>query len=1079
MLQNIIRTKIIPPPQNPRSLNRKRVTELLQQSFEYNVTVMQAETGYGKSTALADLFEVEDRIAWYHLYNEDNDPLVFALSLCHSLQTAIPHISNLPINFLLAWDGAQGPLPWQAVIDEIINVLSLSLDDPLLLVFDDVHLLDETSEALQILDRLIQLAPNKLHIFLSGRPAISLPSLPRLLSQGRARWIDQSDLAFTAEEISTLYADKYGFEVTQEDVNALLSYTEGWAIALQLIWQSIRNESLSTTEFPKRWQADSLEALFELLAREVLDRQPADVQEFLKVTSTLRDLQPEACDALRLAAGTKIADSNAVLSYLRRQDLFVVETAGGILRYQNIFHDYLRQQISPDESQRWNQLAAEYFLSKDEVESALFHQIKAGAWDEAACLLETYAPKLLTSGRLDTLSNHLSALPPESLYQHPILVFMLGELTRLHSRFDEALGWYQQAETIWRSRGQQDGIARSLRGRARIYLDTVDPSQAEQLLEEALFLVDGSEDRKAQVRLYELLAENKLNSGRADEAEALRVKAENLRLEGPSNDELLFRVQLRTGKLAEASRGLQARAAAEKQDPVQTPRAHRETQLILSLIESLMGKGEDAFQSALEGKKRGTELDSPFVTAVGHMRQGHALMLLGTGEKREKNYAMARTHFEKSVEFSHSLEVPRLQVEADWGLCRVWGYQGELTKAQHHAQQGIEIADRAGDEWIASHIRITMGASLVLANRYEASEPWLNRSIRGFQESSDPFGETAARLWLSLSYLKQKQFTRLDRTLPIVLSTCETKGYGFLFTRPSIAGAPDERIFIPLLAYAQMKGWATGYISTLLEDLRLTEIEFHPGYQLKIQTLGKFQVWKGDELIPNNGWRRAKARLLFQLFITYRDTMLDRDQICEHLWPGAEPKTSERNFKITLNTLYQVLEPDRDPGRESAYIIRDNTSYGLRPEADIQLDTDAFKQAVDEANDNPAPANLQRVVDLYQGEYLPETIYETWAAEERERLAAIFLESADQLTDELLKQENFSEAIDLANRVLTSDNCWERAYRHLMLAYDKLGDHGQVGRTYKRCVQTLKVELDVPPSKETESLFQKLTSITV
>jgi DNA-binding SARP family transcriptional activator len=43
-----------------------------------------------------------------------------------------------------------------------------------------------------------------------------------------------------------------------------------------------------------------------------------------------------------------------------------------------------------------------------------------------------------------------------------------------------------------------------------------------------------------------------------------------------------------------------------------------------------------------------------------------------------------------------------------------------------------------------------------------------------------------------------------------------------------------------------------------------------------------------------------------------------------------------------------------------------------------------------------------------------------------------------------------------------------------MLAFDRLGDHGQVARTYRRCVQALKDELDVPPAPETEALFQKL-----
>ena len=1085
MLQSILRTKIIPPPRNVRTLARPRVTDIFTQSFNYRLTILQAEAGYGKSTALAELAETVKPLAWYQVNEEDNDPLVFLLHLCHAFLRAIPDLPDLPLHFLETWDGSQGPLPWRGVIDQVINALSAHLNEPTLLVLDDAHVVTEAGEIAHMIDRLIGLAPPQLHVLLSGRPVISLPTLARWRSQGEVLLIDQSALTFTAVEISTLFARHYGLELSSDEVDALVTYTEGWAIALQLIWQSIRSQAASALEFPLRWQTDSLDALFDMLAREVFERQPADVRDFLLVTSTLRDLRPEACDALRLAADYSVADSASMLAFLRRQDLFVVETAGDGLRYHHIFHNFLRQQAASEQRRVWNRLAADYFRANQDSEAAIYHLLEAHAWNEVADQLDVYAASLLTAGRLDTLAAYLDTLPPETLHQHPALVFTLGELARLHSRFDEALGWYEQAKTAWRLRGQQDGVARALRGQARVYLDTVDPSKAEQLLEEAIRLSDGFEDRESQVRLYELLAENKLNSGRVAEAERLRQRAEDLRLEGPSNGQLLFRVLLRTGRLDDARRGLEARAEAEKREPVQTPRAHRETLLILSLIYSFMGMGDEAYQTALEGTRRGDELKSPFVTAVGYMRQGHALMLsppfsspLQGGQRgvRTENYALARACFEKSVEISRTLVVPRLLVEADWGLCRVYGYQGDLTTAQSFAQEAIEIADQAGDEWIASLTRLTMGASLTLAARYEAAEEWLNRAVLGFQECSDPFGVTAARLWLSLGFSKQKQVARLERTLPDMLSTCRVGGYGFLFTRPSLIGASDERIFIPLLIAAREHGWESGYASQLLDELGLPGLERHPGYRLRVQTLNGFQVWRGDESIPANGWRREKSRQLFQLLLTYRHAPLDRDQICEHLWPEADPSTAQRNFKIALNTLYQTLEPEREPGSDSAFILREGTTYSLRPGADIWLDAEQFTEAVHRAASTPDPGLLQYAVGLYPGEYLSETLYETWAAEERERLAALFLETADRLADMLIQRENYSEAIDLSQRILTQDNCWERAYRHLMLAYDRLGDRGQVGRTYQKCVQTLREELDVSPAPETEKLYESLTT---
>ncbi|HUE99005.1 MAG TPA: BTAD domain-containing putative transcriptional regulator [Anaerolineales bacterium] len=1072
-LHTVLRTKIIPPPRGLRTLPRRRVSQTLNQAFDYRLTILQAGAGYGKSTALAELSGETQSIVWYQVSDEDNDPLVFLLHMCHAILQALPDIQGLPTVFLESWNGEQGPLPWRGLLDQIINSLSNHLAAPALLILDDAHHVTDAGEVPHLLDRLIGLAPANFHVLLSGRPTITLPNLSRWRAKGEVLSLDQFALTFTAEEITALFATQYNVELTTEEANSLLTYTEGWAIALQLIWQNLRTQSVQSLDFPSHWQAASMDLLFDLLAREVFAGQSSDVREFLLITSTLRDLTPEVCDALRRAAGNPVGDSASMLAYLRRQDLFIVETAEGVMRYHHIFHNFLRQQSTFEQRQKWNRIAADYFSAHNDPESVIYHLLEAQAWDAVADLLDQYSGNLVNVGRLDTLATYIDSLPPEILHRHPMLIFMLGELARLHSRFDEALGWYKQAETIWRNRGQQDSIARALRGQARVYLDTVDPSKAEQLLEEAIRLSDGFEDREAQVRLFELLSENKLNAGRVEEAERLRQRAEDLRLEGPSNEQLWFRVLLRTGRFNEARRGLEKRAETEKTNPVQTPRAHRETLLLLSFIYTMQGEPELAYQAALEGTRRGESLDSPFVSAVGYMRQGHAWMLLGSFKERLDNFSKARQQYGKSIELSRMLAVPRLRVESGWGLCRSYGYAGDLTKALTHAQESIEIAVQAGDEWIASLIRLTMGASLILAERYESAEQWLGKAVTGFQECSDPFGCSAARLWLSLGYFKRRQSDRLAQTLPEVLATCQTNDYGFLFTRPSMLGALDERIFVPLLIHASQMGWEGGYVFQLLSDgLGLAGIEAHPGYQLRVQTMGGFQVWRGEEAVPSSGWRREKSRQLFQLLLTYRYSPLDRDQICEYLWAEADPATAQRNFKITLNTLYQVLEPERDAGSESAYIFREGSTYGLRPRADIWLDADEFTKALKESKGNPSA--LQKAMELYKGEYLPDALYETWAAEESERLSALFLESADGLAEVLVEKKRFNEAIDLCQRILGQDNCWERAYRHLMLAYDGLNDRGQVGRTYQRCVQTLRDELDVSPTPETQKLYEQL-----
>lgn len=1086
----IIQTKINPPIPNPRTLNRERVTQNLAEAAYYRLTMLQARAGYGKSTALALLAQGDHPLIWYQVTKDDNDPYVFLLHLCHATRRALPEIDNLPLPFLESWHGIQGLLPSTQVLDQYLNALSQGVSQSVYLVLDDLHLASNPEIEL-LIDRLVGMAPGTVHFILASKPPLSLPNLYRWRARGEVLQLDQSVLAFTPQEINQLFTQVYGYQLADDEAATLHTTTEGWAIALQLIWQALRRGAASSVADALDRQATSLEGLFEVLAKDVFGVQPQDVQEFLLISATLREMTPGVCDALREAT-----DSAAMLSYLASQDLFIVDqsksSSGADLqmRYHHIFHNFLRQQTPVGQSQAWSARSAEYYLDKGNYDEAIYHLLRSGELERAASVLEDYGSQLLSMGRLDSHAAYLDALPAQVLRGHPALLSQLGDLARLHSRFEEAIGWYQQAEGIWRERGQPEGMARALRGQARVYLDTVDPSKAEQILQQSIRLTDDIEGRESQARIYELLAENKLNAGRPEEAERLNQQAMALRIDGPSESQLMYRVLLRTGRLDQARHMLEARTEQERQHPVKTPRAHRETQLLLSLVYAFQGLAAEARQNALDGTRRGIELKAPFTTAVGYMRQGHALML-GPLDKQAgeveisavgQRYADARDQFEKSIELSRTLDVPRLRVEAFWGICRAYGYQGEISQALQAAEKGIAIAVQAGDDWIASLMRLAMGASYTLAGRYALSEEWLRQARIGFQECSDTFGFAATNLWLCLGYYRQKKFQQLEGILPSMLGDCQEHGYDYLFTRPTLLGVPDERMLAPLLLYARQHAWQPTYSTLLLAVNALDELYSHPGFQLHVFTLGKFHIWRGDQAVDPRGWRREKARQMFQILLTFRDAPLDREQIIEYLWPEMNPKSAHRNFKVTLNTLNQVLEPEREAGSESAFILREGTTYALYPGADLWLDAQVFENFIQRAeryvSQDPDQAILEfeRGLSLYEGEYLPDARYETWAAAEREHLAVLFLRGADQLADLYIQAERYKDAITISQTILAVDNCWERAYRYLMIAYDRLGDHGQVSRAYQRCIDTLQKEMDIAPSVETVTIYQDLLS---
>ena len=1089
----LLHTKLSPPHLHRRVLSRPTLAAKLRESLDYRLTHVHAGTGYSKTTALATLATGESPIFWYTVGETDADPQRFLSYLIAAFRLKLPDLSDLPQAVLQEGSIEGNSAAWLHALDALLNALQAAIQVPSLLVIDDYHLTSRSPQIGALLERFVAYGPAHLHTVISTRHALDWPSLLSWRAKDEVLEINRQALAFRPEEIEALFRDVYGFALSPEELTALIERTEGWPIALQLVWQGLRDTTSRSASELVLEGSTSLSALFSYLAHDVLGAQPPEIAVFLRETAILRELTPEACDAVtgRSASEADSRESSALLlGRLLELDLFVLKLGEGHYRYHHLFHDFLRQEAERDKEGTLarHRKAACFYEAEGDYEEAIYHWLQAGDLAKAASAIERAGGGALRAGWLDTVAKWIDALPPEVLSEHPLLQAYLADVYRMRSRFSEALAWYAQAEQWWRARDDRVGVARALRGQALVYLDTVRPTQAEKYLEEALRLTEGFADRQARARLLELLAENKLNMGKPDEAEALLSEARALREEGPAEDALSVRVKLRTGKLEDAQTTLESWVEAERKeaDRGQThpPRAHRETLLILSLIHSFRGQGEAAFALAQESIALGERLESPFITAVGHTRLGHAWQVRqvprgyppGTDQHEE-----AIRCYQAGIALGDKLSVRRMRAEVMWGMTRAYGFSGDLASAQQAAVEGAETGRWAGDAWIVAHIELMLGASYVLAGRHDNAVEVLTRVLAGFRECGDSLGRAAARLWLALAYHASRKTELAASSVEDSLALCEAHGYGFLFTAPTLAGPPDPRCLVPLLLLARGRRYMTRYVNGLLAELGLPNINAHPGYQLRVYTLGTFRAFRGETEIEQHSWQRDKARQLFQLLLMQKGQWLQRDEIIDRLWPNLSPDAGGRDFKVALNALNRALEPNRPADAPFSFVVREGTAYRIRPEADLWIDSAAFEQecmaALKLAEGEHADeqiAQLRAALLLYNGSFLQDSMYEEWSAAERERLTSLFLRAADRLAGILVEQGRNDEAADTCTRILAHDPCWERAYRLLMLAYARQGDSPLALRTYQRCAGVLLGELGVTPSSATTALYETI-----
>ena len=294
-------------------------------------------------------------------------------------------------------------------------------------------------------------------------------------------------------------------------------------------------------------------------------------------------------------------------------------------------------------------------------------------------------------------------------------------------------------------------------------------------------------------------------------------------------------------------------------------RSHRETQLLLSLVYSLIGEGEKARTCAEAAIQLGRDLKSPFVEAVGYMRLGHACHISPSARG-----PAAEACYRRALEMCDEIKVTRGRAEPLMGLALVHAMSNDLAHAEKEAAEALEICRSAGDEWLAGFVQIAMGAGMAFTNHDAGAALWIAEAGATFARVGDEYCATVCDMWLAVLALRRRDEKTLRRILDGLFRAVRTHSYEFLFTKRTLFGHPDLGSLAPLLVEAARLGIDREHVAWLHSTTGLPSVEYHPGYTLHVRTLGRFVLYRGTEEVSNREWQREKARSLLQLLIVNR-----------------------------------------------------------------------------------------------------------------------------------------------------------------------------------------------------------------
>lgn len=226
----------------------------------------------------------------------------------------------------------------------------------------------------------------------------------------------------------------------------------------------------------------------------------------------------------------------------------------------------------------------------------------------------------------------------------------------------------------------------------------------------------------------------------------------------------------------------------------------------------------------------------------------------------------------------------------------------------------------------------------------------------------------------------------------------------------------------------------------------------------RIQTFGALQIYNAQSLLPLKG---EKVRSLLAYLILYPRILHRRERLADMLWPDSPPERVRRNLSDLVYRLQKSVEPD--------WLKIDGNSIAFQPNADLQVDIWEFDNLVASQD----PDSLQKAVELYEGDLLPE-IYDDWVLVERELRRSQYLSALEVLSAYHEAHGNLQQALLYARRLILTEPLHEPAHQAYLRLLGRLKRFGEALAHYEYLCNLLRTELNSEPMAETRALIQSL-----
>src|SRR3984885_5766101 len=448
----IIQGKLFPATGTRKPLPRPRLdssSDVLDGIFP--VVVVAAPAGYGKSTLMARwharLLERGISCAWLTLDEDDNDAARFLRHLIAALQEADAHIGKDVAEDFIA-DFASGS---RSVLEAIAGDLA-QVQHRIVLFLDDLQLV-EGPEVRGILDWLINYAPRRLQYVIGTLrgPGLRLSGL-RVRSQLLGLAAEQ--LQFDAKETAQFYRSRLGRDLQAQDLQTLLTKTEGWPAALELAALVLAGSS-EPKAFIQHFAGTDTSVVYYLcdMVLSQMDERTRDI--VFRISMFDRICAPLA------RAVTDANDAEEALLGLRTRNLFLIplDRSWEGVRFHHLVGEFFSERYrrtAPEQARECLVRGARWLHANGHIEEAVNYMIRAQEWERATHWVADSVEELVfRRGYHQTILRWMNALPEDCVDRYPVIRIQYAFALSFYPRHQEYEAQLYRLQQLLQNLGAQ------------------------------------------------------------------------------------------------------------------------------------------------------------------------------------------------------------------------------------------------------------------------------------------------------------------------------------------------------------------------------------------------------------------------------------------------------------------------------------------------------------------------------------------------------------------------------------------------------------------------------------------------